>query len=100
MAKKASNQGKKQYAAYKTENRWLNNKIARLEKTVNAQPNNEVAKDALKRAKAGKVKYNRNTIGNSTPQHDKRGFILEGSRDNIRKARKRKYAFGHSVTIK
>lgn len=56
MAKRKSSQkGKGTFAAYKTEGRALKNKIARLERRVKSHPNDEVAKAALKRAKAGKM---------------------------------------------
>lgn len=45
------------YATYKTSKRWETNRIARLERTVRNQPNNEQAKAALK---AGLV-YRRKT---------------------------------------
>ena len=66
MAKKKSQKGKGTYATYKTENRALNNKIARLERRVRQNPNDKVAAAALKRAQAGKMNMRTasNTKGN------------------------------------
>lgn len=49
MANKSKSKGAEGYfAAYKSSKRWEANRIARLERTLKAQPNNEQVKAALK----------------------------------------------------
>ncbi len=49
MANKSrSKAAEQQSAVYKSTKRWETNRIARLERTIKAQPNNEQAKKALK----------------------------------------------------
>lgn len=61
--KKGRRQGssyKAQYTAYKAENRYEKNKIAKLEKTIKQQPNNEVLKAVLAKIKKEGIAYKRN----------------------------------------
>ena len=73
MAKKGlrnSPSYKAAYKNYKNNNTWLKNKVKKLERTVKNQPNNKVAAEALKVAKAGESKYTRDHKG----EHTCKGF--------------------------
>lgn len=50
MAKKTSASAKAQLAAYKSDNRFVKNKIAKLERHLKNYPNDEIAQAALKSA--------------------------------------------------
>lgn len=55
MAKtKNSKKGKGSYLIYKTENRYLKNKIKKLERHCKNYPNDEIGKKNLEKAKQGK----------------------------------------------
>ena len=63
MAKKGIRAGKShknQYKAYSNNNSFEYNKIAKLERTVKKQPNNLMAKEALKKAVKSGCTYSRN----------------------------------------
>ena len=62
MAKKKGKHesDKAQYAAYKAEGRHTDNKIAKLERTIKKQPNNEALKAVLAKWKKDGVPYRRN----------------------------------------
>lgn len=51
---------KAQYMSYKTNNNHEKNKVAKLRKVVKAQPNNEQAKEALKKVLKSGAVYTRN----------------------------------------
>ena len=73
MAQKGLRSGKSfkaQYKNYANNNQWETNLIAKLERTVKRQPNNEQDKVALDKALAGKAKYNRN----KRPEHECKGM--------------------------
>lgn len=61
MAGKTSSSQTAYYARYKTNRTWEKNRIAKLQRTLKAQPNNEQVKEALKK---GPV-YRRGTPANA-----------------------------------
>lgn len=63
-AKRKSPSFKAQYSKYKTEGRWLKNRIARLTRVAKYQPSNEQVQKALSEVRM--ANYNRNNIGANT----------------------------------
>ena len=71
-----SNKGKGQYANYKTENRAYKNKLRRFESIVKKFPNDEKAKETLKRLQKGEYKHKqRPLVAGSNPTTPKRSHV-------------------------